>query len=94
LRDPIGPVDARTLRTDEGTFQVKAEDPVPAGDRASGCDGGSHLLPGIGNQGWKAGCGAVAAVRPGNGAHAVGRRLIVEQNAATPVDLQIDEAGG
>src|SRR4029077_16186902 len=34
------------------------------------------------------------AVRPGNGAHAVGRRLIVEQNAATPVDLQIDEAGG
>jgi hypothetical protein len=33
-------------------------------------------------------------VRPGNGAHAVGRRLIVEEDAAAPIDLQIYEAGG
>ena len=40
LRDPIGPVDARTLRTDERAFQVQAEDTVPAGDGASRSDGG------------------------------------------------------
>ena len=34
---------------------------------------------------------AKAAVCPGNGAHALGGRLIVEQNAATAIDLQIDE---
>jgi hypothetical protein len=33
-------------------------------------------------------------VRSGNGAHAVGGRLIVQQDAATPVDLQVDEAWG
>jgi hypothetical protein len=32
-------------------------------------------------------------VRPGNGAHAVGRRLIVEQDAAATVHLQVYEAG-
>ena len=52
-----------------------------------------HLLAGIGDQGWQARRGAKATVRPGNGAHAVGRRLIVEENAAAAVDLQIDEAG-
>ena len=33
-------------------------------------------------------------MRPGDGAHAVGRRLIVEENAAAAIDLQIDEARG
>ena len=41
LRDPIGPMDTRTLRTDEGAFQMQAEDAVPARDRASRRDGGS-----------------------------------------------------
>ena len=33
-------------------------------------------------------------MRSGNGAHAVDRRLIVEENAAAAIDLQIDEARG
>ena len=87
-------MDTRTPRADEGAFQVQAEDPVPAADRASRRDGGPHLLARIGDQGWEAGRGAIATVRPGNGAHAVGRRLIVEENAAAAIDLQIYEAGG
>jgi hypothetical protein len=49
LRDLIGSVDAWTLRTDEGAFQVQAEDSVPAGDSASRGDGGPHLLAGVGD---------------------------------------------
>ena len=94
LRDPIGPVDARTLRTDERPFQVQAENPVAAADGASRRDGGPHLLARIGDQGRQARRRAKAAVRAGNGAHAVGGRLIVEQNAAAAIDLQIDEARG
>src|SRR6476620_1537469 len=30
---------------------------------------------------------------PGNGAHRLRRRLIIEKNAAATVDLQVDEAG-
>jgi hypothetical protein len=93
LSDPIGPVDPRTLRTDEGALQVQAEDSVPACDRAGCRDGASDLPAGIGNQRWQAGRSAIAAVRPRNDAHAVGRRLIVEKNAAAAVDLKIDEAG-
>ena len=92
MRDPIGPVNTRTPRTDEGPFQVQAENAIPAADRASRRDGGPHLLASIGDQGWEARRRAKATVRPGNGAHAVGRRLIVEENAATAIDLQIDEA--
>jgi hypothetical protein len=33
-------------------------------------------------------------VRTGNGAHTVGRGLIIEENAAAAIDLQIYEAGG
>jgi hypothetical protein len=33
-------------------------------------------------------------MRPGNGAHALSRRLIIEENAAASINLQIDEAGG
>ena len=64
-----------------------------AGDRASRRDGGSHPRGYIGDEGWQAPGRAKATVRPGNSAHAVGRRLVVQENAATPVDLQIDEAG-
>ncbi len=87
-------MNTRTPRTDERPFQVQAEDPIPAADGASRRDGGPHLLAGIGDQGWKARRRAKATVRPGNGAHAVRRRLIVEENAAAAIDLQIDEARG
>jgi len=93
LRDPIGPVDTRTSRTDERAFEVQAEDSIMAGDRASRRDCGSHSCGCIGNEGWQAAGRAKATVRPGYGAHAVGGRLIVQEDAATPVDLQIDEAG-
>jgi hypothetical protein len=33
-------------------------------------------------------------VRAGNGAHALGGRLIVEENAAAAIDLQVNEARG
>ena len=94
LRDPIRPVDPRTPRTDERPFQMQAEDAIPTADRASRRDGRPHLLAGVGDQGRQARRGAKAAVRPGDGAHALGRRLIVEENAASAVDLQIDEARG
>ena len=73
---------------------MQAENAVPAGDRASRRDGGPHLLARIGDQGRQARRRAEATVRPGNGAHAVGGRLIVEENAAAAIDLQIDEARG
>ena len=87
-------MDTRTPRADEGAFQVQAENPVPAADRASRRDGGPHLLARIGDQCWEAGRGAKATVRPGNGAHAVGCRLIVKEYATAAIDLEIYEAGG
>src|SRR5215208_4594163 len=87
-------MDARTLRTDEGAFQVQAENAVTAGDGAGRSDRGPHLLARVGDQGWQARRRAEAAVRPGDGAHAVGRWLFVEENAAAAVDLEIDEARG
>ena len=90
--DPIWPVNARTPRTDEGAFQMQAEHPVPASNRARGGDGGPHLLAGIADQRRQAARGAIAPVCPSNGAHSLGGRSIVEQNAATAIDLQIYEA--
>src|SRR5690349_425210 len=80
-------------RTDEGPFQMQTEDAVPAGDRPGCCNGGSHLLTGVADQGGQTPRGAVATVRPGDGAHAVGGRLIVQKDTTATVDLQIDEAG-
>ena len=94
MRDPIGPVDTRTPRTDKRPFQVQAEDPIPAADGASRRDDGPHLLASIGEQGWEARRRAEATVRPGNGAHAVDRRLIIKKNAGPSIDLQIYEAWG
>jgi hypothetical protein len=94
LRDPIGTVDSRTPWTDERTFEVQAKDPVLTANRTSRRDGGPHLLASIGDQRWKARRGAVATVRAGDGAHAVDRGLVIEENAASTIDLQIDEAGG
>ena len=71
---------------------MQAKHPVPASNQARGGDGGSHLLAGIADQRRKAARGAIAPVCPSNGAHSLGGRLIVEQNAATAIDLQIYEA--
>jgi hypothetical protein len=87
-------MDTRTPRADEGAFQVQAEDAVLASDRASRHDCGPHLLASVGDQGWEARRGAIATVRPRNGAHAVGRWLIVEKDAAAPITLHIYEAWG
>ena len=94
LRDAIGPVNPRPPRTDEGPLKVQPENAVPARRRARRCNRRPHLLARIGDQGRQARRRAGAAVRPGDGAHAVGRRLVVEENAPAAVDLQIDEARG
>ena len=87
-------MDARTARTDERPFQVQAEDAVPAGDGTRRRDRAPHLLAGVGDQGRQARGRAKAAVRPGDFAHAVRGRPIVEEHAAPAIDLQIDEARG
>jgi hypothetical protein len=35
LFDPVGPMDTRTPRTDEGAFEMQAEDPFPATNHLS-----------------------------------------------------------
>ena len=64
----------------------------PAIERAAAI-AASHPIARIGDQCRQARRGAKTAVRPGDGAHALGRRPIVEQDAAAAVDLQIDEPG-
>src|SRR5262245_38559225 len=86
-------MDTRTPRADEGALEVQAKDPILAGDRARCRDGRSRTLARIADQRRQAPRGAVATVRAGNGAHAVGCRLIIEQHTAAAVDLQIDETG-
>ena len=93
LHDPVGTVHTRALRADERAFQMQAQNAVAAGHRTRRRNRTAHLLTRIGDQSRQAGGGAVAAVRPGNRAHAVGRRLIVEQDAATAIHLQVYEAG-
>ena len=75
-----------------GPSRCKPRTPSRPPIERAACDGGPHLLASIGDQGWEARCRAKAAVCPGNSAHAFDRRLIVEENAATAVDLQIYEA--
>jgi hypothetical protein len=87
-------MDARTPRTDERTFQMQAQNPIVTGDRAGRRDCGPHLRRRVGDQGWQAAGRPKATVRLGDGAHAVGGRLIVQQDAATAIDLQVDKAGG
>jgi hypothetical protein len=82
-----------TFRTDERAFEVQPDDTVPTADGASRGDGSLNALARIGDQRRKTASGAKLAVRARNGAHAVRRRLIVQKNAATPVDLKIDKAG-
>ncbi len=84
---------ARALRADERAFQMQAKDSVAAGCRPRAHDGSAHLLMRVCDQGRQAAGGAVAPVRPGNRAHAISRRLIIEQNAPTAIHLQIYEPG-
>ena len=77
----------------ERTFQVKPEDPISVADGASSSDGASHLLARIADQRRQTGCRAVTTVGPRNGTHAISGRLVVEQNAAAPVDLQSMKPG-
>ena len=87
-------MDPRTLRTEEGPFEMQTEDPFPATNQPSRLNGAPHLFASIGDEGWKTRRGAIATVCSRNGAHAVGRRLIIKENAAAAIDLQIYEAGG
>ena len=72
---------------------MQAEDSVPARYCARRCDGGPHFFARIGNERWKTGSRAIATVSPSYRPHAIRRRLIVEQNAAPAIDLQINETG-
>jgi hypothetical protein len=72
---------------------VHAENPVLACDRASRRNGRAHFFASIGDQRWKTGRRAIATVSPSDCPHAVHRGLIVEQDAAAAIDLQIYEPG-
>jgi hypothetical protein len=91
LPNPIGTMHPRTLWADEGTFQVEAKDSVLTADQANRLDHGAHPLGNVSDQSWQARRRSKAAVRAGNGTHAVSRRLIVEKDSTAAVDLQIDE---
>ena len=93
LGDPIWAVHARALRADERTFQVQAKDAVAPGHGTCGRNGATHLFARVSDQSRQAGRGAVATMRARNRTHAIGGRLIIEQNAAAPVHLQIYEPG-
>ena len=94
LCNSIGPMNSRTPRADERAFEVQPDDTVPAADGTSRCDSGLYALSAIGDQSRKTGGRTKPAVRARNRAHTVRRRLIVQKNAAAPIDLQIDKAGG
>ena len=78
--------------TDERAFQMQAKNPVSAACGPRSGDGRPHLFARIGYQGWQASSGAIATVSPSNRTHSIGRRLIIKEDAASPVDLQIYEA--
>ena len=84
-------MNSRPSRIDEGAFQVQTENPVLACDRASRRNGRAHFFASIGNQRWKTDRRAIATVSPSDCPHAVRGGLIVEQNAAAAIDLQIYE---
>jgi hypothetical protein len=86
-------MDSRPSRTDEGAFQVQAENPAFACDRASRRNGGTHFFARIGNQRRKTGRRTIATVSLSDCPHAARRGLIVEQNAAAAIDLEIYEPG-
>jgi hypothetical protein len=70
---------------------MKTQDSVTPCDGfcCSNCNDG--LRAGIAYQRRQAACGAVPAMRLGDGTHRVRRRLIIEENATTAIDLQVDE---
>jgi hypothetical protein len=82
-----------TPRADEWALEVEPEDTVQTGNRAGRCDGGADLAARIADQSREASRCAIAPMRPRNGSHAVGRRLVVKENPAATIDLQIDKTG-
>src|SRR5262245_41772063 len=72
---------------------MQAKNAVVPSQRARGCYGTAHAFTRVRDQSRQAGGSAEAAVRPGNRAHAVGGRLVIEQNAAAAVHLQVYKAG-
>jgi hypothetical protein len=91
--NPFGGVNAWPTRADEGPLQMQAENAVLPTRGGSRFDSAPHLGAGIGNQGRKARGRAELTVRSSDGAHRLRMGLIVEENTATAVDLQVDEPG-
>src|SRR5712672_2275597 len=88
----VGPMNPRARADDKGTLEMKTQDSIGVIKRFCGGNCGHGLGAGIADQGGQTARGAVAAMGSRNGAHPIRRRLIVEKNAAAPVDLQVDEA--
>src|SRR5262249_32608204 len=86
------PVHARTLRANERPFQVQAKNAIATSQRTCGCYGAAHMVARVRDQSGQAGGGAEAAVCPGNRAHTVSSRPIVEQNATAAIPLQVHKA--
>src|SRR5215471_5591655 len=82
-----------TFRTDERPFEMQPNNTITTADRTRRCDGSLYAFAGIRDQRRKTGRRAKPAMCARNRAHAIRRRLIVQKNAAAPIDLQIDKAG-
>src|SRR5262245_53864250 len=71
---------------------MQAKNAVATSQRTRGRNSAAHLFARVRDQSRQAGGGAEAAVCPGNRAHAVFGRPIIEQNAAAAVHLQVYKA--
>ena len=90
----LGPVHALPFGVEERAFEMQAEKARLARHVARRRHGAHHHLTFVGNQRRQQAGGAKAAMSRNDGAHACGRRHIVQQHAAAAVHLDVDEARG
>jgi hypothetical protein len=86
---------ALAAQIEKGSFEVDAQNARDAGFQgfANRCDRSRHRLTPIADQRRQKSSRAEPSMRLGHGAQTRERRLVVEENAATTVDLNIDESG-
>src|SRR5438105_10923750 len=77
---------------DEWAFEVQSDYAVMTSSRAGGSDRAQYLVAAVGDQRRQNRCRAKLPVRARDGAHGLGRRIVVQQNPAATIHLQIDQA--
>ena len=91
--DMIAAMNPRARATDERAFEMKTQNSVRSRQRFRRGDRGRGFGAAVAYQSRQTACGAEPAMGPGDGAHRLRRWLVIEQNAAAAIDLQVDEAG-